>query len=130
MCKYLVEMIKVGWIRDSFDNPIETYENRHLYEERETRTKWIHSFFFIEFHHFLSEFCLIVFMGFLELLDLWLYDLHLLLTLEHMLLWNEEDQANNHCDDEYCPSERVTRDPSEDRYEEIVYRLIDECREC
>jgi hypothetical protein len=46
-----------------------------------------------------------------------------------MMLWYEEDETDDdrHYDDR--PAERVTREPRDERDEEIVYRLIDERRD-
>jgi len=41
-----------------------------------------------------------------------------------MVLWNEEDEPDDECDDDDGPSEGMSWYPCQERYEEIVYRLI------
>ena len=46
-----------------------------------------------------------------------------------MVLWNEEDQSDNECDDDDRETERVSREESDERDEEIIDRFIEKTRE-
>ena len=65
----------------------------------------------------------------LEFFDLGLDDLELLLTLEHMILRDEKDEADDQCDDDYSPAEGVPREKCQKCHEEIINRIIDYTRE-
>ena len=60
--------------------------------------------------------------------DFWLDFLEFFLTLEHMLLWDEEDETDDERDDDDSPAELVTRDPGDECDEQIIDRLIDYSR--
>ena len=45
-----------------------------------------------------------------------------------MLLWHEEDETDDKCDDDDGPTERVSRDPGDECDEQIIDRLIDYSR--
>jgi hypothetical protein len=124
-----IEMIKIRWIIDLRYHPIQSDKYRHLYEEWDDGPHRIDSLLLIEFEHLHTESCLIIFVFFLEGFDLWLDLLQLLLSLEHVVLRDEEDETDDDRDDDDRPSKWMTWDPSEECDEEIIDRLIDRHRE-
>ena len=124
-----IEVIKVRWIVDLRYHPVESYKYRHLYEEWYYRAHRIDSFSLVELKHLHTECCLIFFVFFLEGFYLWLYLLELLLSFEHVVLRNEEDETYDDSDDDDGPTEWMSREPCQECYKEVVYGLIDCCRE-
>lgn len=126
--KEWIEMIEIRWIRNPWDHPVESYEYRHLDEKRKTWAHRIHSLFFIELDHLHTELRLVRFIFFLEFFDFGLDDLEFFLTLEHMMLRNEEDKSDNKSNDKDRPSKRMPGKEGEKRDEEVIYRIIDDGR--
>jgi hypothetical protein len=125
VCEEAIEMVEVRWIIDLRDDPIESDQYRHLYEKWYDRSHRIDSLLLVEFEHLHTECCLIIFVFFLEGFDFWLDLLELLLTLEHMMLWDEEYETDDDRDDDDRPSEWVPWEERQEGYEEVVDRLID-----
>ena len=125
VCEEAIEMVEVRWIVDLRDYPVQSDEDRHLDKEWDYRTEWIDSLLLVEFEHLHTESCLIILVFFLEGFDFWLDLLELLLSLEHVVLRNEEDETDDDRDDDDCPTEWMTWDPCEQCDEEVVDRLID-----
>ena len=67
---------------------------------------------------------MIRFIFFLDSLDFGLDFLELFLTLEHLLLWDEEYHTDDERDDDDSPPELMSRYPGDESNEEVIDRLI------
>ena len=107
-CK-IVEMSEVTGIADIENNLVEDDEDGDLDDDRETRAERVHTFFFVELHHFHAYFCLISFVLFLYGFYFGLYDLHASLRDEHFLLRNQQSETDNERDGDDSAPETVSR---------------------
>ncbi len=108
------------------DDVEETDEDRKLEQGRQTRLQRIDLHLLPEFHRLLLNARRIPGILLLDLVHTWLQLLELLLPLERMLIWDQEQELNQNRQNEDCDTEVMTRHPRCDEDQTVEERACDE----
>lgn len=114
---------------DAQDSPIQDNKDRYLDKQGYEATKRVHLFFFIELHNFHTELCLIIFVFFLDGLDLWLDGLHFLLGDHDFLLRMQEYDTDDNSDRNDGYPQTFSWSCFDKKNKKIIDRLIEHCSE-